>query len=311
MRERTQVALKLVVTHIILVPALILSTFIAGWYGFLTISMIQTIMLILYFSGYWEFFGLRFRVIYSVIMELFLFIELIFKLLVQTSGVTNGYLICAIIVLQVYLLFELIKIIVVILLKESEVVEINFPLINGKYLITDGGNSKISRLMNYHFYSRVHKKKGTNYSMLFATDIVKTGNSATGFLPRRNEDFPVFGEKVFSPVSGTVVRVVNNIDDNIPWCGGYPYNTGNTVVIQMGNRFLLVGHLRKDSIKVKVGGSVTANDFIGEAGNSGLSERPHLHMQLIESKTEDYWQGRGVSIRFKKKNLFKNRVIDM
>jgi murein DD-endopeptidase MepM/ murein hydrolase activator NlpD len=62
---------------------------------------------------------------------------------------------------------------------------------------------------------------------------------------------------------------------------------------------------------VKVNDNVEQGDLIAEAGNSGYSERPHLHMQLMESGTADYWKGTGVSIRFRKKNLFKNRIIDI
>lgn len=147
--------------------------------------------------------------------------------------------------------------------------------------------------------------------MLFATDIVKIKNSGSNYLPPQNDDYPIFGEKVFSPMDGIVVKVENNIEDNIPYSGHYPYNTGNTIVIQQGNNYFLLGHLKKDSIKVKEGDKIAANDLVAVAGNSGYSERPHLHMQLINSTTENYWMGKGISIQFKKKNLYKNRVIDV
>jgi len=56
---------------------------------------------------------------------------------------------------------------------------------------------------------------------------------------------------------------------------------------------------------------VKENDVIAEAGNSGYSERPHIHIQLIESDTENFWKGIGVSIRYRERNLFKNRVIEL
>jgi hypothetical protein len=211
--------------------------------------------------------------------------------------------------IQIWLLFLLFKIIIAIFRREKGAVEIVFPFKQGKYLITDGGNSRISRLMNYHFYSAVHKKNRTNLSMSFATDIVKIKDSGSNYLPPDNEDYPIFGEKVFSPISGIVKKVENGIDDNIPYSGGYHYNTGNTVVIQQGNNYLLLGHLKKDSIRVKAGEKINASELIAEAGNSGYSERPHIHIQLINSLTENYWTGTGISIQFKGKNLYKNRVI--
>ena len=147
--------------------------------------------------------------------------------------------------------------------------------------------------------------------MLYATDIVKITNDKAGFLPETNGEYPIFEEKIFSPMDGVVVKVVNNIPDNNPFSGNYPYNTGNTVVIKKGNYYLLMGHLRKESIQVKEGDLVRCNELLGLAGNSGWTERPHLHMQLIESDSENYWFGKGVCIRYGNKNLFKNRLVRM
>jgi murein DD-endopeptidase MepM/ murein hydrolase activator NlpD len=145
--------------------------------------------------------------------------------------------------------------------------------------------------------------------MLFATDIVKIKNSGSNYLPPQNIDYPIFGENVFSPIDGIVVKVENNIEDNVPYSGHYPYNTGNTIVIQKGNNYFLLGHLKKNSIRVKPGDNINANDLLAEAGNSGYSERPHIHIQLINSLTDKYWTGTGISIEYKGKNLYKNRLI--
>jgi hypothetical protein len=212
-------------------------------------------------------------------------------------------------IIQAILLFQLIKIIIVLLKQDTSAVEIEFPFREGNYLITDGGNSKISRMMNYHYYSQVHKKNKTNNSMLFATDIVKLKNDRPNFLPGNNEDYPVFGEKIVSPIDGVVVKVVNNIPDNKPFSGHYPYNTGNTVVIQKDDLYLLLGHLMKDSIVIKEGDRIYANDLIGAAGNSGWTERPHLHMQLIKSDSGNYWYGKGICVLYRNKTLYKNRLI--
>jgi hypothetical protein len=311
MSERTVIALKLVLTHIVLIPLLLVVSFILKRQVFLSCSIIQTILLILYFTGYWEFFGLRLKVIYSVIIELILLLEFFRRITLPPEYGNNIYLVYCLLLLQAYLLYELIKIIMTIFKKEKKAVEIIFPFKNGIYLITDGGNSRISRLMNYHYYSRVHKKNRTNNSMLFATDIVKIEDSGKRFLPGLNEDYPIFSEKIFSPMDGLVVKVINDTDDNVPYCGNYQYNTGNTVVIQNEKRYMLIWHLRKGSIKVKIGDKVKPGDMIAEAGNSGYSERPHLHMQLIESETDNYWNGNGVSIQFRNKNLYKNRLISV
>lgn len=171
------------------------------------------------------------------------------------------------------------------------------------------GNSKLSRMMNYHFHSPVHKKKGTNKSMLYATDVVKLRYKMSSFIPRTNEEYPIFNEKVISPMEGTVVKVVDDIDENVPFSGNYPYNTGNTVVIKKDNYYFLLGHLKQGSIVVEPGDFVKRKDLLGHAGNSGMSERPHLHMQLMHCDHENYWKGMGICIKYKDKNLYKNRLV--
>jgi hypothetical protein len=309
MKERTQLSLKLLLSHVFLLPLLILISLAANHDSFLLVSITQTVLIILILSGYWEFLGLQFKRIYFLSSEVIIIIVLLLKLLYFNKADNNLYLVVVLVIIQVWLLFLLLKIIISMFSHETEATEIVFPFKQGIYLITDGGNSRISRLMNYHYFSPVHKKKKTNLSMLFATDIVKIKNSGSNYLPPENIDYPIFGEKVFSPLSGVVVMVENGIKDNVPYSGNYPYNTGNTIVIRQGNNYLLLGHLKMDSIRVKTGDVINANDLIAEAGNSGYSERPHIHIQLINSMTDSYWSGKGVSIEYMGKNLYKNRLI--
>jgi len=309
MNERTQLSLKLILSHVVLLPLLILISLIANHDSLLLVSITQTGLIILILSGYWEFLGLRFKKIYFFFSEGILISVLLLKVLFLNKTENNMYLVVMLFLIQTWLLFQLLKIIISIFKREKEAIEIVFPFRQGKYLITDGGNSRISRLMNYHYYSAVHKRKKTNLSMLFATDIVKIKNSGSSYFPPENDNYPIFGEKVFSPAGGVVVMVENSIKDNVPYSGNYPYNTGNTIVIRQGNNYVLLGHLKMDSIRVKEGDIINANDLIAEAGNSGYSERPHIHIQLINSLTDNYWSGKGVSMEYKGKNLYKNRLI--
>ena len=309
MNERIQIISKLLLVHIILPVGLTISFFFISNGAYLFFLIVQTYLCILFLSGYWEFFGSVFRNLFLLLLDAILFIILINKFVTSSNTHFNMAFTIIFALVQAYLFFDLAKIIIVIFKKEKNSLEIAFPLRDGKYLITDGGNSKISRLMNYHFYSRVHRKNKTNNSMQFATDIVKIDPNKKRFLPKRNEEYPIFGEDVYCPMEGKVIKVENNIADNEPFIGTYPYNTGNTVVIKNANYYYLLGHLKKASIIVSIGSIVKAGDFIGQIGNSGYSERPHLHMQLIESDSENYWFGKGISIRFEGSNLFKNRVI--
>lgn len=310
MNDRTSIGIKLLASHIILPIGLLILSVLLKNYSFLLLSISQTFIIILFLSGYWEFFGFNFRLIYSVLLE-FAILIIFYK---SGNIIQNNYnilLLIAFSFFQLYLIYQLVKILIVIFEKGHEAMSIEFPLQNGQYLITDGGNSKISRLMNYHFYSPVHRKNNTNKSMLYATDIVKLSKNKYSFLPLSNTGYPIFGENLYSPISGIVIKVVNEIPDNKPFIGNYPYNTGNTVVIKNDNLYLLLGHLKLNSIKVKVGQYIQKSDNIARIGNSGWTERPHLHMQMIKCENENYWHGIGISMKFRNRNLYKNRRIKM
>jgi hypothetical protein len=309
MNERFTTILKLVASHLVPVLILLVSSGAITDYSFLLLPITQTVLLILYHAGYWEFFGLRFRRIFCTGIELILVVLVIHGFSSGFAIPAKPYLAIVLAILEIYLLILLIRILMVIFKKDSLSMDIEFPFKNGTYLVTDGGNSKISRLMNYHYYSRVHRKKKTNLSMLHATDIVKVKDEKPVWFPLKNEDYAIFNENVYSPIEGMVMKVVDGIPDNEPWSRNYPYNTGNTVVIQKDNYYLLMGHLKRGSIAVKEGDRVLAGDLIASAGNSGWTERPHLHMQLIRSESADYWSGTGVCIRYKNRNLYKNRIL--
>ncbi len=309
MKERNALIIKLLASHILLAPLLLAAIIGFNLYWFPAILITQTVLLILFFAGYWEFFGIRNKWLICILLELMI-LTTVFVGMSSEQGATGGLVFLALLSLaELYLLFMLGKIIWVIIRDDKENVEIEFPFRDGAYLITDGGNSEISRLMNYHFHSTVHKRKNTNRSMLYATDIVRTGSGNKKFMPPENSDYPIFGENVYCPMDGVVFRVVNDIEENIPYSGNYPYNTGNTVVIKNGGYYLLAGHLKKGTITVKPGDTVKAKDKLGESGNSGMSERPHLHMQLIRCDGDDYWKGTGINMQFRGKNLYKNRLI--
>jgi biotin carboxyl carrier protein len=308
MTERTKIIIRLLTTHIFLVIALISFSFIPGFHSPLWLSICETVLLITFFTGYWEFFSRSFKWLYTISFTAVILVLLIWHAKDQQILV-KSYSFLLLLLLQLFLLYHLVKIIITILEKASNAFEISLPFKNGSYLITDGGNSRISRLMNYHYYSAVHKRNKTNGSMLYATDMVKLSSSNVKFLSLRNEEYPIFGEAVYSPMDGIVFKIVDGIADNIPFSGNYPYNAGNTIVIKQNDYYFLLGHLQCNSMQVKEGDPVQKGQILAAIGNSGWTERPHLHMQLMKSKDENYWYGTGVALTFRSKNLYKNRII--
>ena len=158
MKERTQLAIKLIGSHIILVIGLIIISIFQTNYPFFALAITQTALCILYFAGYWEFFGLTFKKIFCVVIELIILSVFVWKLFSGLNREVNAIVVFLLSLVQFYLLYELIRIIRVVNEEESSAVEIEFPFKDGNYLVSDGGNSKISRLMNYHYYGAVHKR---------------------------------------------------------------------------------------------------------------------------------------------------------
>lgn len=309
MTERKIILAKLTSTHVLVLPSLLMISIILVNYKFLLLGIDQTFLLILCFAGYWEFFGLKFKRMFLGLCQISIILLFSYGVLKAEALNPNLLWLSFFGLIELYLINLLVRILLTIFNPDEENVEISFPFRQGDYLITDGGNSKISRMMNYHFHSRIHKQKKTNSSMLYATDIVKITKGNREFMPSSNENYPVFGDTIYCPLEGTIVKVINDINDNLPYSGNYPYNTGNSVVIRNGQYYFLLGHLKKGTISVKVGDKLNRNDRLGEAGNSGMSERPHLHMQLMKSNDDNYWRGMGINIKYQGKNLFKNRLI--
>jgi murein DD-endopeptidase MepM/ murein hydrolase activator NlpD len=108
------------------------------------------------------------------------------------------------------------------------------------------------------------------------------------------EDYYCFNKPVLAAGDGIVQEVINHVEDNIIGQVNLQQNWGNTIVIKHAEHlFSKVSHLKKNSIKVKVGDYVKQNDIIGLCGNSGRSPEPHLHFQIqstpyIGSKTLAY-----------------------
>ncbi|MGH1571070.1 M23 family metallopeptidase [Methylobacterium sp. P31] len=99
--------------------------------------------------------------------------------------------------------------------------------------------------------------------------------------------YRVYGEPVLAVADGTVVGSRNDLPDQVP--GALPSNLpideadGNFIVMDIGGgAFALYAHFRPGSITPPVGDHVTRGEFLGEVGNSGNSQAPHLHLHVMD-----------------------------
>ena len=79
--------------------------------------------------------------------------------------------------------------------------------------------------------------------------------------------------------------------------GGPAWVVGNHVTIRTDDgAYALVAHLRRSSLRVRVGDRVTAGQHLADCGNSGNSTEPHVHAQLMDRAS--LWVARGLPISF-------------
>ena len=86
-------------------------------------------------------------------------------------------------------------------------INLSFPLKNGVYYVGHGGSNLI---INYHNVVK---------SQQFELDIVKLnifGIKSLGILPEDLNKYEIFGDTIYSPCSGIIIDVENNLDDQIP-----------------------------------------------------------------------------------------------
>ena len=63
---------------------------------------------------------------------------------------------------------------------------------------------------------------------------------------------------------------------------------GNYVILDIGGGlYVLYGHLKQGSLRVRVGDQVHRGQVIGQVGDSGNSGEPHLHIQVQNTPTFD------------------------
>lgn len=166
---------------------------------------------------------------------------------------------------------------------------------------------------------------GTDFfGQRFAYDLVRLNAKGTGFASRSTfrqfiffvhaSDFVAWNEPVFASFSGEVVASEDGWPDrvrvNAVWQviratffqQAPPQNDlrpllGNYLLIQGEPGVALYAHLRKGSVLVRRGQSVTVGDRLATVGNSGNSTMPHLHFHVMDRA--DPWQAQGVYCDFR------------
>lgn len=146
----------------------------------------------------------------------------------------------------------------------SPKIVVRFPL-NERALVGWGGDRLEA---NYHV---IKPNERWAYDILIPPAEVKSN---------KLEDYGIFGARVMSPASGTVVSINNDEKDLVPGSDDFQSMAGNHIYLRLDETgtFLVLAHLKKGSIKVKEGQHVNEGEFLAQVGNSGSSSEPHLHI---------------------------------
>jgi len=112
-------------------------------------------------------------------------------------------------------------------------------------------------------------------------------------------DTYTWSSPIFSPIDGVIVESHDAEEDRIKISfiydlfsllinkpkesEGFGSFGGNHIMIKADNYYVLLCHLKKGSLNVKKGDVVKSGQQIAEAGNSGSSIQPHLHIQVMNN----------------------------
>lgn len=117
-----------------------------------------------------------------------------------------------------------------------------------------------------------------------------------------NSNWFGYGAGVVACTEGTVVAVHDGIPENrgparAVRMDSYENIAGNFVILDIGSgRYAHYAHLKTGSICVREGERVTSGQILGQLGNSGNSDAPHLHFHICDS---DYLIGEGLPFVFR------------
>ncbi len=189
-------------------------------------------------------------------------------------------------------------------------VDLTFPLRSGHYYIANGGSTE---LVNAHLKlltgERFRPFRGAAYGVdIVALDVL--GNRATGFAPSDPAQYAIFGDAIYAPCEGVAVRVEDWLPDLAPADDDRTHMAGNFVMLECGDTgefHVLLGHMRSGSVKVHPGDYVTTDTKLGEVGNSGNTDEPHLHVHAQRpGQIWDVFIGDPLPLTFNGRYLIRN-----
>jgi hypothetical protein len=159
------------------------------------------------------------------------------------------------------------------LVAPSAAVALDLP-VRGDWFVASGGRSALT---NHHYVTFPQERHAVDLVRLGANEQTHTGRSLSSYA--------AFGETVYAPAAGRIIDVRNSSRD-API--GEKGTLANQLVIDIGRgHYVVMAHLKHQSVRVNVGDRVRRGQPLAQVGNSGESDEPHLHMH-VQNRPYDY-----------------------
>ena len=153
------------------------------------------------------------------------------------------------------------------------------------------------------------------YSQEFAMDLIQIDTDFKFYSKKKiaNKEYPGYGKNIHAIADGKVIDCFNEFPENPQGFGSrlakrewgklrekYGYVAalaGNYIILKhSGYEYSFYAHIVPGSLKIKNGQTVKQGQIIGRLGNSGNSDAPHLHFQLMNGP--NILTARGLPCRF-------------
>lgn len=158
---------------------------------------------------------------------------------------------------------------------EEEAMALEFPLVNGTFLVGQGG---VGSTINQHFTVKAQR---------YALDIMELnsfGFRAAGLIPDQPESYQIFGNDIVAPCSGEVIATRADLEDQNAMVFDPENLLGNHIILFCQGNSILLAHLKHESVLVDVGDLVNAGKLIAQVGNTGNTSEPHLHIHVVRGR---------------------------
>jgi murein DD-endopeptidase MepM/ murein hydrolase activator NlpD len=132
-----------------------------------------------------------------------------------------------------------------------------------------------------------------------------------------------WGRPIYAATAGTVVQAQDGIPERDPvhlvrdlfhmFKNARDFNsrqipdlrvlTGNSILVESSDGYVLYAHAQNGSIRVSPGEKIVPGLHLANVGHSGNSTAPHLHFQLMDQL--DPWKAKGIPCCFREYEVFK------